>query len=108
MFYIEGTFYNDMREAAAVDYSYPIRAFCHTHGLDPPPRPPAAAAAARTRGGGAESDAAERQGGRGAQPGDHRLGHCVTLPYQLRLCTAACLFEGDLSSPGAGPLSVHP
>lgn len=69
MFYIEGTFYNDMREAAAVDYSYPIRAFCHTHGLDPPPRPPAAAATARTPGGRAEPVAAERQGSRGAQPG---------------------------------------
>ena len=49
MLYIEGTFYNDMRATSAVDYSYPIRAFCHTHRQAPPPRPanPAEAPAGR-------------------------------------------------------------
>lgn len=70
MFYIEGSFYNDMRDTAAVDYSYPIRAFCHTHSLAPPPRPARASAEDAASGGqgrsavpvGSSADAAAADG----------------------------------------------
>lgn len=43
--YVEGTFYNDMRNSEAIDYSYPIRTFCHEHSILPPRRPSGASAA---------------------------------------------------------------
>jgi len=77
---VEGCFYNDMRDAAAVDYSYPIRVFCHAHGLKPPRRPAAAAAtaaagaaggtpAAGGAAGGAVSDSAAADGSAAAAAG---------------------------------------
>lgn len=38
-FYIEGTFYNDVRQPEALDYSEPVLRFCGEHNLQPP-RPP--------------------------------------------------------------------
>jgi snRNA-activating protein complex (SNAPc), subunit 3 len=79
MLYIEGTFYNDMRNASAVDYSYPIRAFCHSHGLAPPPRPADAAEPPDSRTNG--SVAASREAG--AQPGasDARGYECADMAH---------------------------
>lgn len=41
-FYIEGTFYNDMRHPEAIDYSLQIMRFCAEHNLLPPEAPPEA------------------------------------------------------------------
>ncbi len=35
-FYIEGTFYNDLRAAGSLDYSQPIISFCQQNSLLPP------------------------------------------------------------------------
>lgn len=37
--YIEGTFYNDMRQPGCVDYSEQIVHFCHEQSLMPPKAP---------------------------------------------------------------------
>lgn len=37
--YVEGTFYNDTRDSNAIDYSFPIRSFCHEHHISAPRRP---------------------------------------------------------------------
>jgi snRNA-activating protein complex subunit 3 len=39
-FFVEGTFYNDMRAAGAIDYSAPIRTYLAEHGVHAPPHPP--------------------------------------------------------------------
>ncbi|BDA46278.1 snRNA-activating protein complex subunit 3 [Coccomyxa sp. Obi] len=49
-FYIEGTFYNDMRAPDSVDYSEPIISFCQQNNLLPPPTTQQADQEARPRG----------------------------------------------------------
>ena len=49
-FYIEGTFYNDMRAPSSMDYSEPIIAFCQQNNLLPPPTTHTADQEARQRG----------------------------------------------------------
>lgn len=39
LFYVEGSFFNDMRETGACDLSAPIRRFCYEHGIAPPAVP---------------------------------------------------------------------
>ncbi|PSC69390.1 snRNA-activating complex subunit-like isoform X2 [Micractinium conductrix] len=39
-FYIEGTFYNDLRHPEAADYSEPIRRYNREQGAEAPPHPP--------------------------------------------------------------------
>ena len=43
--HLEGAFYNDLRQAGAVDVSEPVRDFCEAKGLRPPPLGPLGAEA---------------------------------------------------------------
>ena len=87
MFYVEGTFYNDMRDAKAVDYSYPVRAFCHAHGLLPPPRPAPDDPAGR--GAGPQATAAEAGGAGGPAYECAEMGDTTFEQLWLRLGSGA-------------------
>ena len=48
--HLEGAFFNDLRQAGAVDVSEPVRDFCEAKGLRPPPLGPLGAEAALNAG----------------------------------------------------------